>query len=319
MRRLIPEVTLRPKWHKSKGRMILAFAGWSLVISVAFRLIYFSDTLVVGSIVSVSAVAAYMVVLKIIDLMRSFVCPGAAALGVFVSEQAALGGEEVLGAMWVSGSKWSLAIMLPVWCACMLLPAQLIDSWVGSVFDGSQYALMWLASSAIIDLTQSTGYQILMNSGRHKPLAISLAGEAAANLVLSILLCKHMGIVGVAIGTFIPCTVRCCLFYPIYMSRLTGLDLRSYLRRAIWPAVVMSVPTCLLILSYALFHLHSGRTSMLTLIGVCAFSFGTSVLFLGADANQRARILNFLKRKGQLPAAGATKELSEAKELAATR
>jgi len=295
MGKLLPEVRLFPCWDKVQGRLILSFASWAFLITVAVRLINFSDTLVVGSFISVGAVASYVVILKVIELMRSLVGTGVSIMGTFVSEQAALGRLEPLRSMWVYGSKWALAITLPMGVACLFISHELISSWVGPGYGEAEVALRWLAGCAVCDLTQSAAYQVLMNSGRHKPLAISMSIEGIANLILSIVLAQKIGLVGVAVGTFIPCMIRSVVFYPLYMRRITGLGLSTYVREAIYPALLTAAPSSALIITYKLAGWHSGRISLLLLILACALILLVSLGLFGLSAEERSRLPQWLK------------------------
>ena len=283
MRKLMPEVKLRPQWVRKVGVTMLTFAGWSFVCILAGQAIYFSDNIVIGNRISVAAVATYMISFKIVEMMRALVNAGASVVGTFASEQAALGSTESLAAIWMTGSKWALHVAIPAWLACVLLPGDLISSWVGFSDAKSELALMWLASSAVFDLAQSISFQVTFNVGKHRAIAFVMGVEAFINVTLSIWLAPKYGIAGVAFATFVPCFIRSILFYPIVMSRLTKLHLVDYLGRSIAPGILLTLPTCALIAIYRFMHLHSGRSSMIALVLSCFFHSGCNDILFRAQ------------------------------------
>jgi hypothetical protein len=52
--------------------------------------------------------------------------------------------------------------------------------------------------------------------------------EGAANLVLSVILASRYGIVGVAMGTFVPLVFSKLLIQPIYVCRIAGIPYWEY-------------------------------------------------------------------------------------------
>lgn len=249
-RRYLPEAHFRPRWDKEQGRLLVSFASLALLITMGTRVIYYTDTLVIGAFISMAAVAGYSVILKITEYTRGMVLAGVGVLGTFVVEQAALQNTSALARMWREGTKWALVISLPICALLALLGRELITAWVGSDFAIAAVPLTWLAVGQVFDLSQSAGQLILMNAGHHKTLAVLTIVEAVLNLALSIFLVRILGVVGVAIGTTIPLLLRSLVFYPIYMPRVTDLKLTQYLREGVLPAVLTALPAVLLAVFY---------------------------------------------------------------------
>ena len=297
MRKLMPRARLRLNWHPEQGRQVIQYAGWSFFTSIAVRLIYFTDSLVIGGFISVAAVAGYSVILKIVDLLRGGANAGVSVLGTFASAQSAIGDQNSLGKMWIYGSKFALIICTPVTLACILIPHELITAWIGKSTRDYEIALMWIATAALLDVTQSAAYQILVNTGRHKEVAITFLCEGLCNLVLSIALVSRLGVVGVAIGTFIPSVIRTTLVFPALMVKITHVKTLEYVARAIAPALLTAFPPCLLIAGYRVFGWHQGRMTILILIAGCGLVLAASAVAFGFDACERKKLLSFFHPK----------------------
>jgi len=264
-RRFLPQAHIELRWHASHGGLIASFAAFALLMSLASRIIYFSDSVVIGHYLTIIAVAGYSVALKFVEFMRSIVGCGAGVLGTFVSEQAALGNRQSLAGMWIEGGKWALAMTLPICLLCILNGSNLISSWVGTDYPQAGIALAVLAVGITADLSQSAGYQILVNGGKNKELAILFCLEAVTNLTLSLVLVKPFGIVGVAIGTVIPQLLRVVIFAGILMPKVTAVGLPDYFRKSALPACIAALPSMVIVAIYNWQVLHSTRTSLAVL------------------------------------------------------
>jgi O-antigen/teichoic acid export membrane protein len=91
-------------------------------------------------------------------------------------------------------------------------------------------------------LAQSTSTKILLGMGRHRTLAAVLLLEGGINVVLSILLSRQFGIVGVALGTAIPLTVTSVLFLPRHVCRELDIPLSTFLGQAYVLPLALCVP-----------------------------------------------------------------------------
>jgi O-antigen/teichoic acid export membrane protein len=66
--------------------------------------------------------------------------------------------------------------------------------------------------------------------------------EGVANLVLSIILVRHYGILGDAIGTAIPLACTQIFFLPAHLCRLLGVKVTTYLYRAFVLPLLLCMP-----------------------------------------------------------------------------
>ncbi|MDQ2732737.1 MAG: oligosaccharide flippase family protein [Armatimonadota bacterium] len=291
-RRFLPQARFRLHWYPSEAALVVSFAAFSVLITLGERIIYSTDSLVIASCLSVAAVTGYGVAQKISEFQGSMVAAGVTVLGTFAAEQAALGKNESLAQMWMAGTKWSLSITLPITTGLILLGPEIIHAWIGRNYAGAGLAIAWLAAGQVFDLAQISAFQVLMNSGRHKPIAAVILSEALINLSLSLWLVRIYGIVGVAMGTTIPILLRSMVFYPLYMRHVTRCSLRDYLSRAIIPPTLASVPVMLLIIAYAMIptlpHGSIGLVGLavLSLVLMCFFNYQ---FCLTADAKTKTK------------------------------
>jgi O-antigen/teichoic acid export membrane protein len=109
--------------------------------------------------------------------------------------------------------------------------------------DGAVPVIQILAVAVTLRVANATGTTVLKGAGSVRSLAMVNLATGVANLILSALLIKPYGLVGVAIGTLIPIAVSSIVIIFPRACRRVGLPLSVAVRRSvlptIWPAVVV--------------------------------------------------------------------------------
>ena len=136
----------------------------------------------------------------------------------------------------VHGSKLSLAIGAPLCLGLIMLAEPLIFSWVGQEFASSVLPTQILLTVVLVRVSTSSANLILRGAGEHKLLAYTNATTAVVNVLLSIVLIRRLGLIGVALGTLAPITLAAAfVLYPAACRRVE-LSLREAFAKGIWPA-----------------------------------------------------------------------------------
>ena len=112
---------------------------------------------------------------------------------------------------------------------CGLLGPNFLELWLNKP---------WVAQSGPVLLILLPGYLVavltgpttgmLLAAGRLKGQAVITVIEASLNLVLSVVLVKRYGVIGVAIGTAIPMLLVRGLVYPLVVRSALGISVRAY-------------------------------------------------------------------------------------------
>jgi O-antigen/teichoic acid export membrane protein len=113
---------------------------------------------------------------------------------------------------------------------------------------GPQYSqtsgtvLAILATALLFSLQNTPATSIAFGIEKHKTIAKWAIAEAIANLTLSIVLARKIGIYGVAIGTLVPSLAVNLLLWPRYVSHLVGINFREVLLKVWGPVFLCAVP-----------------------------------------------------------------------------
>ena len=121
----------------------------------------------------------------------------------------------------------------------------LVNLWVGPNFEASVNVIYILSVVVALRVGNATSTVILKGSGLHKVLALSNLSMAISNLVLSIVLVRWYGLIGVAIGTLIPMAVFSMFVVFPAACRRVELSRWTLIRQSVWPstwpAIVMAL------------------------------------------------------------------------------
>ena len=110
---------------------------------------------------------------------------------------------------------------------------------------GAAPVIQILAFAVAIRVGNATGTTVLKGAGEHRMLAFVNLATGLANLVLSVLLIRRFGLIGVAAGTLIP--IAFTAFFILFPAscRRVGLPVSYALTHsvlpAVWPAFVVGV------------------------------------------------------------------------------
>jgi O-antigen/teichoic acid export membrane protein len=119
----------------------------------------------------------------------------------------------------------------------IFLADPLIRRWVGPQFGASILPLQIILTIVLVRNITASANLILRGAGQHRLLIYTNAGTAVVNVLLSIVLVKPLGLLGVALGTLIPvATSGLFILYPAACRRV-HVPLSRPLVQAIWPAM----------------------------------------------------------------------------------
>ena len=232
--------------HVDRGvlREVSSFASWMFVINVAGMIIFDTDTIVVGAILGPAAVTAYQVALSPNAVLQQFGAQISIVTLTAASALRAAGDHLAVRRLFLESTRVATVLVVPFGIAVAAWGDAFIRLWVGARFLHRQPALLCLTIAIIAFGIQGAASQTIIAYGRQKTLGLALGAEAAANLLVSVILGHTMGITGVALGTLLPTTATVvCLTLP-FAARLTGATLRDVVVRVGAPvaeAVIVAV------------------------------------------------------------------------------
>ena len=226
-------VRLRMKhveWGAFRG--MAGYGVFAFAILAAEKLRFQSDAMVIGALVSATAITSFSIAARLVEYSSYAVRSMSQIFMPMSSQLHAAGDLARLRRTFVAGNRASAFIILPICIALVVVGKSIIEVWVGARYVASYSILVLLIVPRTLYLAQSTSIRILLGMGRHRVLASVLLFEGGVNLLLSVLLARRFGIIGVAWGTAIPLACTSLFFLPQHLCRVLDMPLGTFLNRA---------------------------------------------------------------------------------------
>jgi O-antigen/teichoic acid export membrane protein len=242
LRRFAPE--LRLGWtgaRRQNARKILGFSSSLVVTQAAAQLEWKTDELVISSALPIGALAPYAVAQK---LAAAVLVIGAQLVKMLLPLASALSvtNERLrLRAVYLTSSRIALGSSLAAGSSLVLLGRPLLAVWAGPEYAASSNLLAALVVAAIITVSQWPGVLILQGMARHRPLAVMAISSGVANLVLSLVLVRTSGTLGVAIATLMPTALVSLGWMLPHTLRTLAVPGREWLVRVAVPGTLPAV------------------------------------------------------------------------------
>jgi len=213
-------------------REMAGYGVFAFAILAAEKLRFQSDAMVIGALVSATAITSFSIAARLVDYSSYAVRSMSQIFTPMSSQFHAAGDLARLRRTFVAGNRASAFIIFPISVALVVMGRSIIEVWVGARYVDSYSILVLLIVPRTLYLAQATSIRILLGMGEHRALASILLLEGAVNLLLSLFLVRRMGIIGVAWGTAIPLICTSVLFLPRHLCRVLDVPLWTFLTRA---------------------------------------------------------------------------------------
>ena len=214
---------------------IVPTAGWLLVIELSNLAMYASGRIILGAYRTPRAVGLYEGPVRAHNLL--YALGGALAVPTVptASRYVATDDRRRLHELAVRGSRYTLALFVPLCVTLMALAEPIIGAWLGERYTDGAGALTilvsyWLVYGALI---VTPGF--LAGAGEARAAGLTLACAAGVNLVLALVLTPELGVEGPAVAT----AGALAAAFPVLLRvglRASGVPLGELLRRAAAPA-----------------------------------------------------------------------------------
>ncbi|MEK6249136.1 MAG: polysaccharide biosynthesis C-terminal domain-containing protein [Planctomycetales bacterium] len=295
--RVIPELKISLRFfNKSRRNEMMSYGAWSFVISIAASIFIGSDAIVISATMPIAAVAFYSLAAGLVDQLEGALRRIDRVFFPLATALDAEGESELLREMYLTGSRMTLIAMTIVAIPTGLWAADFYRLWVGEKYvQGGEFtsvAVVFhiLLAAMACRLLPVVGGQTLQAIRRVKPLAILAIIEAAANLVISIILVFHYGLIGVAVGTLISVVLFRTAAIPLLIGSELGVSLRTYFAACLYRPLLVSVALGLLLVLFKTNISPAQSFFGLALNGIFAALAGVAVaVVFGLRRDERQR------------------------------
>jgi O-antigen/teichoic acid export membrane protein len=300
-RRLLPSLQFsRDHLRAVQARALFGYGKYTFVAVAADRIRFQVDTVVVASFLGVGMVTHYAIAARVAQLFMELMIRALGVIGPVFMRVDATGDHERMRRTFLLATRVSTLAAVTVAGGVAILGESLIELWIGESYLDAYWPLVILVIALTFDLMQMPSVSFLYASARHNLYAYLNAGEALANLGLSILLVQHYGMIGVSLGTAIPLLVTRLILQPRYVCRALALDLAPYyshLGRAALLAILSQLPLLLIVHAFGIPSLSMMLVLVLGYYPLCWILLYRAIL----PADDRRRIGDAIPALRRLP------------------
>jgi len=293
VRKRVPETRLFSLKAASMAcyKRIAVFGSKSFLQGAGEDIVTFAPPLVIGGMIGPATVPLFRFPAAICDYARNVGWTAAYAFMTFFVELNTAGANEKLQRAYLMGSRLTIATVLPIAIAVIVLGDPFIGRWISQdVAHDAGPLIPWVVAIYLGPLLSPMAVHYLTALGKHGKVAavgtaLSILGVAAGTLAAT-----RYGLMGFA--KCVAVAVMLKVPYRVWIaSRVMGLPVRKYVTEALWPAV-----PCALV-QYGLMWLAASHWPLDSWVGLIRVGcIGAAVYLAGYIALSREEDQQVLRR-----------------------
>ena len=182
------------------------FGLWNVAVAASTQLIFYTDALVITAVMPIAAVAWFTIASNVVKQFSSLFIPVGQVFYPAIADLDAKNNRSALKRVYLTGTRLLGVLATSTALVAAIFADDFFRLWIGRRYiEGIGFGsvpllfrilLVGAAASAV----QRIAYQAFIATGRVRLLAILCLCEAILNLVLSLLLVRPLGLVGVALA-----------------------------------------------------------------------------------------------------------------------
>lgn len=246
---------------------ILSFGSHALLINVAVRMVFYSDTMIVGGLCGASAASVYYTTQAAAALGWAFVWRVTDSAGPGINQMWAAGNMAALRSAYLRLHSYALGLGMLLFTGLVFLNQEFVSLWVGTKQYGGAVMNVAIAAFALTTIVSHLDSMFRLASGEVRQLSRLAVVEGVAHVTLAALLTIWIGPTGVAVAGLVP-----HLGITAYLNRdsrhAVGVPLRTFVRGAVAPALVASACSTACLVAAQWFICPAGWGSFAAVVGI---------------------------------------------------
>lgn len=227
--RLDPNISISIKdFNFEKVKKLFGYSIFTFIAKIADTLRFQINSLIITIFTNIALVTPFRVASRLVEYFIQFIGEIAGVFSPYFSQEEGKNNHAGIKEKFLFLTKIMTYIATFAGLMLLLYGKDFITRWVGPQYKISYNILVIIVIPITFALIQSSIFPLLYGISKHHFVAYTNIGEGLMNLVLSIILVKRFGIIGVALGTAIPLIITKLLIQPLYVSRLLKINVVEY-------------------------------------------------------------------------------------------
>jgi len=239
--RHFPELKISRKFIvRGRIRPLFDYSAYVFISFLANELRFYTDAFVITAFMNLSAVTHFSIGSRIADYYMKLVSSAVTQILPVFSKFEGQKDHAQLREKFLFVSKLTAILSVFLGGSIALYGRAFILRWMGTPYLDAFAVLAILLFGLFFHTLLEPSVTLLYGLSKHRFYAIAAATEGVCNLILSIILVRRFGLIGVALGTTIPLVINSVFIIPLYTNRVLGLATSTY-ARAIVPAIAFGL------------------------------------------------------------------------------
>jgi O-antigen/teichoic acid export membrane protein len=217
-------------YSKETIRTLLGYSIYSFISNVAKQLRFHISSFVITAFLGLALVPHFNIGARIAGYYLLVITNAVALMKPVFSSLEGRGDFDQIRDKYIFTVKLNTIFSVFIGGSLLIYGKAFIARWMGADYMDSWDVLLVLTIGMIFNTIQITPVTLLYGISKHKFYSIVMVIEGVANILLSIILIRKYGIVGVAFGTTIPMLITSILIIPVYTNRVINMKLATYLK-----------------------------------------------------------------------------------------
>ena len=227
----LPALRLELKsFSRSTGITLFSYSFFMMISQVANMLRFQVDVFVIASFLSLAAVTHYSIASTLVNYFNQLLGTVMSVFSPLFSRQEAAKAHKEIKETLYFATRISVAISSFIGFGMVAWGSPFIQRWMGMEYQDAYPCLVMLVLGVLAFLWQTPAHSYLYATSKHKFLAVLNIIEGVSNLLLSLVLVRYYGILGVALGTFFSLSISKLIVFPIYFARVSSFLYFEYMR-----------------------------------------------------------------------------------------
>ena len=237
--------------NKKTLKLIFSYSSLLFIFNSLRGFISSLPNIILGIFLGPIAITFYSIASRLVGYCITFLFTASTIFVPFISSFEASNDIERLSKSFTKGSKYTYMIMLFLVTILLFMGAPFIRLWMGEQFVKESYGILFILSIIFVLCPSYFIIESLLKGlGRLKEICFLVIIEMIFGIILSTILVKRYGAIGVAIGLSLPQVINYGIILLIFVSNIFKINFREYIRETIAPLLF---PTIALVCTLLLF------------------------------------------------------------------
>lgn len=304
-------------FQKGIFKQIFIFSLFIAINQIVDQINTQTDRLILGKMMTAGAVSIYSIGATIQSLYQTLSTSTSSFFAPKVNKIVAKNEKNMndeLTTLFVNIGKLQYAILMLVLTGFVIFGKYFIQKWAGADYWQSYWIALILTISSTIPLIQNIGIEVQRAKNKHQFRSIVYLLIAIFNLIISIILCKYIGIWGVTLGTLISNIIGTGIIMNIYYHKKIGLNVIKFWKEIFRMSLGLIIPIALGLLVFVYVDFHSFIMYLL-LIAIYSIVYLLSMYFLGLKKSEKAVVNTELLKVKKYTYKGISKIMKKIKKI----